>query len=118
VQSPLRGDARSAVEDTFVTDSTFVRLPLEINTAANSGGQLFEKAGPREKIFFDSAKTKAAIVRCGGLCPGLNNVIRSVYQQLHYHYGVSSVLGIRYGYSGFAPQWRRAADVAEHRDGQ
>jgi len=104
VQSPLPRDTRSAVEDTFVTDSTFVRLPLEIDTTANSGGQLFEKAGPREKIFFDPAKTKAAIVTCGGLCPGLNNVIRSVYLQLHYHYGVSSVLGIRYGYSGFAPQ--------------
>jgi 6-phosphofructokinase 1 len=104
VQSPLPRDTRSSVEDTFVTDSTFVRLPLEIDTAANSGGQLFEKAGPREKIFLDHAKTKAAIVTCGGLCPGLNNVIRSVYLQLHYHYGVSSVLGIRYGYSGFAPQ--------------
>jgi 6-phosphofructokinase 1 len=104
VQSPLRRDARTAVEDTFVTDSTFVRLPLEIDTAADGEGQLFEKAGPREKIFFDPTRTKAAIVTCGGLCPGLNNVIRSVYLQLHYHYGVSSVMGIRYGYSGFAPQ--------------
>ena len=41
---------------------------------------------------------------CGGLCPGLNNVIRSVYLQLHFHYGVNAVLGIRYGFSGFAPE--------------
>ena len=104
VQSPLRRDARTAVEETFVTDSTYVRLPLEIDAAAPAAAQLFEKAGPREKIFFDPARTKAAIVTCGGLCPGLNNVIRSVYLQLHYHYGVSAVLGIRHGYSGFAPE--------------
>jgi 6-phosphofructokinase 1 len=53
-------------------------------------------------------------VTCGGLCPGLNNVIRSVYLQLHYHYGVPAVMGIRYGYSGFssessaAPMWLNA----------
>jgi len=104
VQSPLRRDARTAVEETFVNDSTYVRLPLEIDAAAPGAAQLFEKAGPREKLFFDPARAKAAIVTCGGLCPGLNNVIRSVYLQLHYHYGVSSVMGIRYGYSGFAPQ--------------
>jgi 6-phosphofructokinase 1 len=104
IQSPLRRDARTAVEDTFVTDTTYVRFPLEIDTAAAGAGQLFEKAGPREKIFFDPTRTKAAIVTCGGLCPGLNNVIRSLYLQLHFHYGVSSVLGIRHGYSGFAPE--------------
>ncbi len=63
----------------------------------------FEKAGPREQIYFDPARTVAAIVTCGGLCPGLNNVIRSVFLQLHHNYGVSSVLGIRYGYCGLSP---------------
>jgi len=104
IQSPLRRDARTAVEGTFVSDEMFVRLPIEIDASADSCGQFFEKAGPREKIFFDPSRTKAAIVTCGGLCPGLNNVIRSLYLQLHYHYGVSAVLGIRYGYSGFAPE--------------
>ena len=65
---------------------------------------LFERAGPREHLFFDPAKTKVAIVTCGGLCPGLNNVLRSVYLQLHFHYGVPAVMGIRYGYSGFSPE--------------
>ncbi len=65
---------------------------------------LFERAGPREHLFFDAAKTKVAIVTCGGLCPGLNNVLRSVYLQLHFHYGVPAVMGIRYGYSGFSPE--------------
>ena len=45
---------------------------------------LFELAGPREKIFFDPKKTRAGIVTCGGLCPGLNNVIRSLVLELHH----------------------------------
>jgi 6-phosphofructokinase 1 len=64
---------------------------------------LFEKAGPRSKLFFDPAETRAAIVTCGGLCPGLNNVIRSVTRELIRSYGVTSVLGIRGGYRGLDP---------------
>jgi len=60
----------------------------------------FEIAGPKENIFFEPAKTKAGIVTCGGLCPGLNNVIRSLVNQLYYRYGVSRIVGIRYGYEG------------------
>lgn len=63
----------------------------------------FEKAGPRQHLYFDPARTTAAIVTCGGLCPGLNNVIRSVYFQLHHNYKVGKVLGIRYGYRGLNP---------------
>ena len=66
-------------------------------------GVLFEKAGPRGKLFFDPADTRAAIVTCGGLCPGLNNVIRSVTRELRRSYGVPSVLGIRGGYRGLDP---------------
>src|SRR4030042_3473113 len=54
----------------------------------------FEKAGPKENIFFEPAKTKVGIVTCGGLCPGQNNVIRSLVNQLYYRYGISRVLGI------------------------
>ena len=64
---------------------------------------LFEKAGPRKKMFFDPATTRAAIVTCGGLCPGLNNVIRSITRELNFGYGVTSVLGIRGGYRGLDP---------------
>ena len=64
---------------------------------------LFELAGPRTKLFFDPAKTRAGIVTCGGLCPGLNNVIRSLFLELHHHYGVKEVLGFRGGYQGLAP---------------
>jgi 6-phosphofructokinase 1 len=63
----------------------------------------FEMAGPRAKIFFDPAKTRAAIVTCGGLCPGLNNVIRSIFLELHHFYRVKEVLGFRRGYQGLDP---------------
>ncbi|HOK41040.1 MAG TPA: ATP-dependent 6-phosphofructokinase [bacterium] len=65
----------------------------------------FEKAGPREKIFFEPVKTKAAIVTCGGLCPGLNNVIRSLVMELYYRYGVKNIIGIKYGYEGFISKY-------------
>ena len=48
----------------------------------------FEKAGPKEMIYFEPAKTKVGIVTCGGPCPGLNNVIRSLVNQLYYRYGI------------------------------
>lgn len=65
----------------------------------------FEKAGPREHIYFDPTKTKVAIVTCGGLCPGLNNVIRGLVMQLYDRYGVKRIVGIRYGYEGFIPEY-------------
>lgn len=65
----------------------------------------FEKAGPREHIYFEPAKTKVGIVTCGGLCPGVNNVIRSLVNQLYYRYGISRILGIRYGYEGLIPDY-------------
>jgi 6-phosphofructokinase 1 len=65
----------------------------------------FEKAGPRENIFFEPAKTKVGIVTCGGLCPGLNNVIRSLVNELYYRYGISRILGIKYGYEGLISKY-------------
>jgi 6-phosphofructokinase 1 len=65
----------------------------------------FEAAGPREHIFFNPAKTTAAIVTCGGLCPGLNDIIRGIVTQLHYRYAVTKVFGFRYGYEGLIPRY-------------
>lgn len=64
----------------------------------------FELAGPREKLYFDPLKTKAGIVTCGGLCPGLNDVIRSLYLELTHAYGVQEVYGFRWGYKGLLPE--------------
>lgn len=55
----------------------------------------FIRAGPRSKLHFDPSKVKAAIVTCGGLCPGVNNVIREIVHSLIYLYGVKGVIGIR-----------------------
>ncbi len=65
----------------------------------------FEKAGPREKVYFEPAKTKVAIVTCGGLCPGLNNVIRSLVNELTYRYCISRIAGIQYGFQGLIPKY-------------
>ena len=67
-----------------------------------------EVAGPREKIYFDPSKTKAAIVTCGGLCPGINDVIRALVMELYHRYGVENIVGIRYGFQGLIPKYGHA----------
>jgi 6-phosphofructokinase 1 len=64
-----------------------------------------EIAGPREMIYFDPSKTKAAIVTCGGLCPGINDVIRGLVLELYHRYNVRNILGIRFGYQGLIPKY-------------
>lgn len=60
----------------------------------------FEAAGPRERIFFDPQHLVCGIVTCGGICPGLNDVIRAIVLSLFHHYGVRTVFGFRYGFEG------------------
>lgn len=88
-----------------VNDS--LRVPAEIvhhpAQPPDPAGLAFELAGPRDKLFFDPARTRAGIVTCGGLCPGLNDVIRSLFLELHHAYGVKDVLGFRGGYQGLDP---------------
>ena len=64
-----------------------------------------ELAGSRENIFFDPAKLKCGIVTCGGICPGLNEVVRSLVMSLFYHYGVKTVFGFPYGYEGLTSRY-------------
>lgn len=66
----------------------------------------FQIAGPRNKIYFDPKKVKAAIVTCGGICPGLNDVIRGITLGLHRTYGVKSIFGIKNGWQGFIPKYK------------
>ena len=75
-----------------------ITIPFDLLDPA--GSQRFEVAGPRARLFFDPKKVRAGIVTCGGLCPGLNNVFRSLFMALHYTYGVKEVLGFRDGYQG------------------
>lgn len=71
----------------------------------------FETAGPREKVYFDTSKAKCAIVTCGGLCPGINDVIRAIVMEAFHNYNVPAVLGIQYGLEGFIPKYGH--DVVE-----
>lgn len=87
----------------FVTDSTRIRFQVEIGPDSVDNDLSFEEAGPRERILFNPPQTTAAMVTCGGLCPGLNNVIRSAFYELTENYGVKRVLGIRDGYLGLNP---------------
>lgn len=96
------------------TISDSLRIPEEIMRDPQTppaSELLFELAGPREKLFFDPKQTRAGIVTCGGLCPGLNDVIRSLFLELRHAYGVKEVLGFRDGYQGLDPA-RSAPPVA------
>lgn len=62
----------------------------------------FEPAGPREKLFFDPGEVSCGIVTCGGLCPGINDVIRSIVLTATHRYGIRRILGFRYGYAGLS----------------
>jgi 6-phosphofructokinase 1 len=84
--------------------------PKDIHAFTGTGKPLpaFEMAGPRQRIFFDPAKLKCGIVTCGGLCPGLNDVIRAIVLSLYHHYKVKTVFGFRYGYEGLSQQYGHA----------
>jgi 6-phosphofructokinase 1 len=94
----------------FIDDSERILydISLENYTSCMTSGLQplsIEKAGPRENIFFEPAKTKVGIITCGGLCPGLNNVIRSIVNELFYRYGVGRILGFKYGYEGLVAKY-------------
>jgi len=102
--SPLREKKWGARGVSFVSDKAQARYQAEIGVAHERPADVFfEIAGPRAMIFFKPPETKAAIVTCGGVSPGLNNVIRSAVHELTMNYGVREVLGIRYGYQGLNP---------------
>jgi 6-phosphofructokinase 1 len=80
--------------DNYLSGADANGLPLSV-----------ELAGPRDRIFFDPKKTKAAVVTCGGLCPGINDVIRSITSTFFFNYGVNTILGVRYGLRGLNPRF-------------
>jgi 6-phosphofructokinase 1 len=89
----------------FVAEDSYLRYPAVFAPAEPEREELlFECAGARQRLFFPPEQVKAALVTCGGLCPGLNAVIRSAFLELHMNYGVREILGIRYGYQGLNPK--------------
>ena len=81
------------------------QAPLAATVEPRTSPPAVELAGPRRRIFFDPKRTTLAVVTCGGLCPGLNDVIRNVVMHGHYGYGVRRILGLRYGFESLNPQF-------------
>jgi 6-phosphofructokinase 1 len=96
----------------YVSDDERIIYDIKVNCLLPNRSlalaDTLEKAGPREFIFFDPSRLRAAIVTCGGLCPGLNDVIRSIDRCLWYSYNVRTVYGIRYGYRGLIPEYNES----------
>ena len=65
----------------------------------------FERAGPHAKIYHDPSWTRAGILTAGGLCPGLNNVIKGLVEILSFDYGIKTIFGIRFGFAGLIPKF-------------
>lgn len=99
--NPLQSNtAYSVVKQYFVnTDDTVAQRIVVHRSSAR--GTHFRRAGPRQQVYFKPEEVRACIVTCGGLCPGLNTVIRELVCGLYDMYGVDRVYGIEKGYSGF-----------------
>jgi 6-phosphofructokinase 1 len=93
----------------YISDDECILYDVNVPPAATSLSferrQLLQKAGPRERVYFNPGHVHAGILTCGGLCPGLNDVIRSVVRSLWYSYCVRRISGIRYGYRGLLPEY-------------
>ena len=94
----------------FIPDSAHVLYGSDIGRIkefldAGREPPQMEIAGPREEIFFDPSRLACGIVTCGGICPGINDVVRAIVLSLHYHYGVTKVFGFRFGYEGLVPKY-------------
>src|SRR6476620_4051140 len=96
IPSPMSGVRFTRDDERVLYHSTLEGLQPWLNSGV--APPAMESAGPREKLFFDPSKLACGIVTCGGLCPGLNDVIRALVMSLHHHYGVNRIYGFRFGY--------------------
>jgi len=105
---PLKNNMDEA-HASFVNDNERVLYDIIYHEGSKNNrddyveGNLMEKAGARRHIYFQPNHVHAGIITCGGLCPGLNDVIRAIVRSLWYEYGVRRITGIRYGYQGLDP---------------
>ncbi len=111
IESPLNRQFHElGNEHAFYTDDHRVLVDHRLSNLQEliaTGAELpcFEVAGPRKRLFFKPDETICAIVTCGGLCPGFNDVIRAIVLQAHHRYGVARILGIPYGFEGLIPEY-------------
>lgn len=104
VRSPIKlSNTQGDYSANYVKDDEAViyKISVHPDTKREADEEVMQKAGPRELIYFDPKHVKAGICTCGGLCPGLNDVIRAVVRCLFNRYGVRRVLGFRFGFKGF-----------------
>lgn len=102
LEKDVYGGSGFLPREAFQQHDYFVTANQSYNTYWDIAQSIkFIKAGPRPDILNQPAKTKACIVTCGGLCPGLNVVIRELFMTLHYNYEVKEIFGIKWGYKGF-----------------
>ncbi|MGK5093879.1 ATP-dependent 6-phosphofructokinase [Deltaproteobacteria bacterium TL4] len=87
-------------KDAVVLYQVLFKNKKEVDDYYKNGPLFFEQAGPLEKIYFDPAWNSAGIVTCGGLCPGINDVIRAIVMELYYRYKIKRVIGFQYGFAG------------------
>lgn len=85
----------------FMTSDSIILGDVRRTNAMSKSSRAYLRAGPRAELYFHPREVKAAIVTCGGLCPGLNNVIRDITLSLWNLYGVTTIYGIRGGFHGF-----------------
>jgi 6-phosphofructokinase 1 len=104
IPSPMSGTLFVKEDDHVLFDNNLDAINEYLKAARTP--PFFEKGGPRENIYFDPSKLKCGIVTCGGLCPGLNDVIRAIVMSLSYHYGVQNVFGFPYGFEGLSYRHR------------
>jgi 6-phosphofructokinase 1 len=110
VPSPIKRGEKGELKRSFVNDTDKVVMDVDLNNITEiiqKGQRLpaFELAGPREKLYFDPSKLRCGLVTCGGLCPGLNDIIRAIVLELFYGYGVKNIFGFKYGLQGFIPEY-------------
>ena len=109
--SPIKRQGRSSQrQHCFISEDSRIIVDIQteyVQDAVKTGQTLlsFEQAGPREMIYFDPSKLKCAVVTCGGLCPGLNDIIRAIVLELYHIYSVKTIYGIRHGLQGFIPEY-------------
>jgi 6-phosphofructokinase 1 len=103
VPSPMKGARFTGDDEKVLYDSGLADIEGYIERGAAIPAM--EAAGPRQTLFFDPAGLKCGIVTCGGICPGLNDVIRAIVLSLYHHYGVRTVYGFRFGYEGLVPRY-------------
>jgi len=104
---PAKVDSPLHVPTKILVDHRILYNPYQ-QPGEKEEAAYFEISLPKKKIYFDPKKVTAAIVTCGGICPGLNNVIRAIVLGLHHGYGVRSIYGIRYGLQGFIAKYQHS----------